>query len=247
MNLDAIFFDAGNTLIFINPRVVLPILGEHGAQASEERFWESEFHARLALARLVEEGATGTEDHIWREYFVRLLLGCGVPPGRLEEVSRRLREEHQNNHLWTWVDPATEPALAVLRSRGYRMAVISNADGRVEGLIRGAGLAPHFEFVLDSHVEGVEKPDPEIFLRACRRMGVEPGRSLYVGDLYPVDVVGARRAGLWTVLLDPLGRLDYPVDRIPNVAALPGYLARWEAGRGGGTARRGKLMEADDA
>lgn len=231
MDLDAIFFDAGNTLIFINPRVILPILREHGAEASEERFWESEFQARLALARLVEEGATGTEDHIWREYFVRLFVGCGVAADRLEEVSRRVRQEHQRNHLWTWVDPATGPALAVLRGRGYRMAVISNADGRVEGLIREAGLAPYFEFVLDSHVEGVEKPDPEIFLRACRRMGVEPERSLYVGDLYPVDVLGARRAGLHTVLLDPLGRLDYPVDRIPNVAALPDYLSGREAGR----------------
>jgi len=96
----------------------------------------------------------------------------------------------------------------------------------VEGLIRGAGLGEFFDFVLDSEVEGVEKPNPEIFLRACGRMGVDPGRSLYVGDLYPVDVVGARKAGLHAVLLDPLDRLSYPVDRIPNVAALPGYVER---------------------
>jgi putative hydrolase of the HAD superfamily len=149
-----------------------------------------------------------------------------VPADRLEAVADRIREVHRESHLWTWVDPATAPALAALSRAGYRMAVISNADGRVEGLIRDAGLSPFFEFVLDSEVEGVEKPDPEIFLRACRRMGVEPARSLYVGDLYPVDVLGARRAGLQAVLLDPSGRLDYPVDRIPDVAALPTYLAR---------------------
>jgi putative hydrolase of the HAD superfamily len=73
-------------------------------------------------------------------------------------------------------------------------------------------------------VEGVEKPDPEIFLRACRRMGVEPGAALYVGDLYPVDVLGARSAGMEALLLDPMGRLEYPVGKIPNVAALPRYL-----------------------
>jgi HAD superfamily hydrolase (TIGR01509 family) len=105
------------------------------------------------------------------------------------------------------------------------MAVISNADGRVEGLIRDAGLGEYFEFVLDSEVEGVEKPDPEIFLRACERMGVVPEESLYVGDLYPVDVLGAQNVGMRAVLLDPGGALDYPVDTIPSVEFLPDYLS----------------------
>jgi putative hydrolase of the HAD superfamily len=100
----------------------------------------------------------------------------------------------------------------------------------VEGLIEEAGIRDYFEFVMDSHLEGVEKPDPEIFLRGCRRMGVRPEECLYVGDLYPVDVLGARSAGMDAVLLDPMDRLDYPVDRIPDVQALPGYLARVSQG-----------------
>jgi FMN phosphatase YigB (HAD superfamily) len=46
-----------------------------------------------------------------------------------------------------------------------------------------------------------------------------------VGDLYPVDVIGARSAGLQAVLLDPWDTFDIDVDRIPSVAALPEYLA----------------------
>ncbi len=230
MDIDAIFFDAGNTLIFIDPEAILPIFSEHGGTASREDFWEVEFRAREGLVRRVQEGAAGTEAHIWNDYFGALFKGCGVLPEHLESVGERVREVHRKSHLWTWVDPATAPALATLRDRGYRLAVISNADGRVEGLLEKAGLRGLVEFVLDSQVEGVEKPDPEIFLRACRRMGVEPARSLYVGDLYPVDVLGARKAGLHAVLLDPLDRLDYPVDRIPNVAALPGYLERVSPG-----------------
>ncbi len=226
MEIDAVFFDAGNTLIFIDPSVVLPIFRDYGARPSQEAFWEAEFHAREGLARRVVEGATGTEAHIWQDYFGALFLGCGVPREHLQEVGDRIRDVHRESHLWTWVDPATAPALQTLKEAGYRLAVISNADGRVEGLIQGAGLGGFFEFVMDSAVEGVEKPDPEIFLRACGRMGVEPGRSLYVGDLYPVDVRGAREAGLHALLLDPMGRLDHPVDRIENVAALPGYLER---------------------
>lgn len=224
MPFDAILFDAGNTLIFINPAEVLPIFLDVGVEVEEEIFWEAEFRARAGLARIVEDGATGTEAHIWHAYFLALFRGCGVPEDRLTEVAERVREAHEESHLWTYVAPATAPALGTLKERGFRMGVISNADGRVEGLIRKAGLSGYFEFVMDSAMEGVEKPDPEIFLRACRRMGVEPGAALYVGDLYPVDVLGARSAGMEALLLDPMGRLEYPVGKIPNVAALPRYL-----------------------
>jgi putative hydrolase of the HAD superfamily len=94
----------------------------------------------------------------------------------------------------------------------------------MEGLIEGAGIRDRFEFVMDSEIEGVEKPDSEIFLRACDRLALPPGECLYVGDLYPVDVLGARRAGLRALLLDPFGELDYPVDMLPDVSALPDYM-----------------------
>jgi putative hydrolase of the HAD superfamily len=224
MVIKAIFFDAGNTLIFIDPGVVLPILRNHGAEVDSDRFRQAEFLARTRLSRRVEEGAWGTEDHVWKEYFANLFRASGVPEERLEQVGRRIREVHEESHLWTKMDPATGAALDQLGEAGYRMAVISNADGRVEGLIEQAGIRDRFEFVMDSEIEGVEKPDPEIFWRACSRLDVDPGESLYVGDLYPVDVVGARKAGLHAVLLDPFDQLDYPVDRLPDVAALPTYL-----------------------
>jgi putative hydrolase of the HAD superfamily len=110
-----------------------------------------------------------------------------------------------------------------------RTAVVSNADGRVEALLSTAGLRPHLEFVLDSHYEGVEKPDPEIFRRALARLGVPGERALYVGDIYAIDVVGARAAGLAPVLIDSVGaygevdcprieRLSDLLDRLPRRA-----------------------------
>jgi putative hydrolase of the HAD superfamily len=233
MPIRAIFFDAGNTLIFLDPEVVLPILRSFGATADEAGFREAEFEARTRLTRRVEDGAFGTENHIWQEYFQNLFLFSGVPETELEPLGQRIREVHREQHLWTHMDPSTPPALDRLRAGGYRLAVISNADGRVEGLIEGAGIRDRFEFVMDSELEGVEKPDPEIFLRACQRMGVQPADSLYVGDLYPVDVLGSRRAGLQALLLDPLDRLDYPVDRVPDVAAVPTYMERLSQRTGG--------------
>ncbi len=149
-----------------------------------------------------------------------------MPEERLPAVGERVKEVHDRSHLWTHVPEGISEALQRLGEAGYRLAVISNADGRVEGLLERAGLRGHFEFVLDSHVVGVEKPDPEIFRLGVERLGLEPRECLYVGDLYPVDVVGARRAGLRALLLDPFDRMDVPVDRIPAVTGLPGYLNR---------------------
>jgi putative hydrolase of the HAD superfamily len=112
---------------------------------------------------------------------------------------------HREKHLWASVKAGTSEALEALRAAGYRLAVISNSDGRaVEGLA-AAGLLAHFEAVIDSELVGCEKPDPRIFLTALERMGLSPAEALYVGDIYEVDVVGARRAGLDVILLDPLG------------------------------------------
>jgi putative hydrolase of the HAD superfamily len=224
MNLEAILFDAGNTLVFIDPKVVLPVFREHGSDVQESIFWEAEFEARTGLANRVEAGAKGTEPELWGRYFRDLFRRCGVPEDRLADLGARIGDLHRKRHLWSYVAGSTPAALQVLRSRGYRLAVISNADGRMREVIRSSGLYDLMEFVMDSEEENVEKPDPEIFLRACKRLGAPPEACLYVGDLYPVDVVGAQRAGLGAVLLDPLGRLDYPVDRIPDVASLPDYL-----------------------
>lgn len=223
-----VLLDAGNTLVFVDRGRLLELYRAHGIDSDEARFLEAEFEARSVLARRIEESdrPTGTEPHVWREYFMTLFQHSGVPPHLLDVVGREVVRVHREDHLWTWVEPGTEEALEALRESGYRLGVISNADGRVEALLASRGLRGHFEFVLDSDVVGVEKPDPRIFQAAVERLALPPEECLYVGDLYPVDVVGARNAGLQAVLLDPLDRLGrYPVDRIPSVLHLPGYLA----------------------
>lgn len=220
----SILFDAGNTLIFLDRTRLSRIYREEGVEWNETGYMEAEFQAREQLTRRVEDGNTGTEAHIWKEYFVTLFLGSGVPTDRLEAVGTRLREEHAAEHLWTQVTPGTHEALEELAKEGFRLGVISNADGRVEGVLEKVGLRSLVEFVVDSEVVGVEKPDPRIFHFGAERMGLPPADCLYVGDLYPVDVVGARRAGMSALLLDPSGRLDRPVERIPSVLELPAFL-----------------------
>jgi putative hydrolase of the HAD superfamily len=220
----AVLLDAGNTLVFPDRRRIFGIYGEVGVPGDERRFHRAELFARHQLATRVEEGAAGTEPHLWREFFLTLFRRSGVPEAALERVGERVVEEHRQAHLWTRVEPGTVEALDLLLHRGYRLGVISNADGRMEAALEAAGLRGRFEFVLDSERVGAEKPDPAIFQEGLRRLDLSPPDVLYVGDLYPVDVVGARRAGLQALLLDPSGALAHPVDRIPSVRELPAHL-----------------------
>jgi putative hydrolase of the HAD superfamily len=83
-------------------------------------------------------------------------------------------------------------------------------------------LSPHFELMLDSQLEGVHKPNPEIFRRALARMGVAPEVALYAGDIPEVDVLGARGAGMAGVLIDAGGHYEGQGEwpRMPSVPAL---------------------------
>jgi len=87
-----------------------------------------------------------------------------------------------------------------------------------------AGYRGAFEAVIDSHVVGVEKPDPAIFAIALEQIGSRPERAIFVGDVPAVDVAGARAAGIAPVLLD---RHDsFPDVDAPRIAALEELLPR---------------------
>lgn len=225
LRITGVLLDAGNTLVFMDRKRVRDLLGDVGVVATPDRIEQAEAAARLVLYRQVADGGTGTEPEVWREYFRVLFRESGVPEDLVHRAGERIVELHAQAHLWTGVEEGTGEALELLRARGFRLAVISNADGRIEEALVRAGIRHHFEFVMDSHVVRMEKPHPGIFLAACERLGLTPPECLYVGDLFPVDVVGARSAGLHAVLLDPMGRLDHPVDRIRSVTELPAYLA----------------------
>jgi putative hydrolase of the HAD superfamily len=229
----AVVFDAGNTLIFADRARIFEIYRDFGVEADEARFVSAELLARTELAARVESGATGTEAHIWKDYFLTLFRESGVPDNALAGVGARIQASHAASHLWTHVEPGTREALETLRDAGYRLAVISNADGRVEAVLRQVGLRDPFEFVVDSALVGYEKPDPRIFEEGLRRLGLQGSETAYVGDLFPVDVVGARRVGMQALLLDPAGTLDLPVHRIRSVGELPRWL---ESRRGENTA-----------
>jgi len=215
-----VFFDAGNTLVYVNMELVAAALARRGARAAPEELWRSEHRVRFEIddPELVRRTTDGSR---WALYFERIFAGCGITRRALVDGAiAELRERHEADNIWETVPPEVPMVLDQLRRR-HRLAVISNSNGTVREKLRRVGLLPYFELVVDSHEEGIEKPDPRIFRRAMERTGARPERSLYVGDFYHIDVAGARAAGMRALLLDPAGlHGDKPVRRIASLGGL---------------------------
>lgn len=206
----SVFFDAGNTLLRMNYPVIAAELARHGVTAAPGEVQRAEWRARVRLDAEVFAPlppGVSTESRSSAGRYVRYLLEeLGVrDEGIVGAVLEWRRGYNLPVGLWNTPEPRAAPALRLARERGLRAAVISNSNGSVRSILESLGLARHLEFVLDSFEVGVEKPDPRIFGLALERAGVRPAEAVYVGDLYSVDVRGARGAGMGAVLLDPGG------------------------------------------
>jgi len=138
-------------------------------------------------------------------------------------VRNALVENTQDSANWDQILPGTREALERIR-QAHAIAVISNADGRIDAVLRRCGIADCFESITDSGIVGHEKPHQAIFEAALQAMKAPAGESLYVGDVYSVDYVGARNAGMEAVLFDVAGA--YRETGHPRVETL-GELETW--------------------
>ena len=229
--LEAMFLDAGNTLVCMDYALFAERLAAVGIVADPAALERGEAAARPLAARAI--GASGSTEApaTFASLMRGMLAGAERHEGRaLSDAARErgvealvaLRAERgASQRIWSRVPPEVPRVLASLRERGLRLVVVSNSDGTVEASIRDAGLGDFFCAVIDSHVVGCEKPDPGIFHRALEASGSRPERTLHIGDIYPADVLGARAAGLHAVLLDPYDDwLDADCDRIHDLGAL---------------------------
>jgi putative hydrolase of the HAD superfamily len=215
-SIRAILFDAGGTLIHVDGERFCEAAGIIGADAS---FAAAENAAVAAVARWARSNPASTDAERLPLFLDTLLAGLGVPPEARASAARRVIAEHRKSNLWSRAYGDAPSALSSLTARGYRLGVISNADGRVRGLLDQAGLSPFFELILDSAEVGLEKPHPRIFLTATERLRLAPQACAYIGDIYEIDFLGARRAGLEAILIGP-GIAPEGVTRVRNLTEL---------------------------
>lgn len=143
-------------------------------------------------------------DEFW-EHFNRFLLeGMGIE-GDLEQMARELGDRFDRVELAYHCPSAGCRTLTELRARGYGLGLITNRENvpRFYELLAEMQLGGYFGLTLASGEVGISKPNPGIFHAAMERLGAVAAETIYVGDNYWADAVGARRAGITPVLLDP--------------------------------------------
>ena len=206
LNVDAILFDLGGTVLEIRHDAIDDILARHGFTAAPGWRDRGEREGRRTMEDALRKGAP--PDAVWRAFFDGMMSATGAPPDVVRKAFADVSDYHRAEHLWNRPIPGMANAVEELRARGYRVAVISNSDGRANALLARLDLRDRFEFIVDSHDVGVEKPSARIFHIACERLGLAPERCAYVGDVMSYDVEGARGAGLVPVLFDAYGSYD---------------------------------------
>ena len=228
MPLQTVFLDAGGVLVYPNwVRVSEALLGR-GVAVEPSALASAEPRAKRRLDASPANRATNDAGRGWL-YFNLILGEAGVPLSDATDAALEdLRAYHTTRNLWELVPDHVPAVLDALADRGLKLVVVSNANGTLREHLTRLNLSRHFACVLDSCDEGVEKPDPRIFEIALDRSDSRPETTIHVGDLYEVDVVGARAAGIRAVLLDE-GAL-YPDADCPRVTALSELVEQIDAG-----------------
>jgi len=216
-----IFFDVGNTLLFPNRERIHAPLGERGFAPDPAHLRDLERRIKNEFDSLMI--SDGNHDHgFWRMFYTQLFAEIGLKEDSLRD---RLVSSIRDSGNWDQIRPGTRDQLQQIGSQ-YRIGVISNADGRIEDVLRRCKIADCFLCITDSGLVGYEKPHPEIFRQALETMKAKPEESLYVGDVYSVDYLGATGAGMQAVLMDvPGAYTGRGVERVESLAELQSILA----------------------
>jgi putative hydrolase of the HAD superfamily len=218
VGIETLFLDAGGVLVVPNWARVAETLGRHGVAVSSAALAGAEPRAKRELDEASGRGTPAARPNGW-VYFDLVLQQAGVPhSAAVDAAYADLREYDSRRNLWEHVPAGVAPALERLRALGLKLVVVSNTNGTLRALLERVGLAARVDLVVDSFEEGVEKPDPRLFRIALERAGACAEITVHVGDLYHVDVVGARAAGLRAVLLD--GDNLAPACDCPRVVSL---------------------------
>jgi len=187
------------------PAIVRHLAGR-GHTVPEEAVEEAELRARVRLDADLALGVSTEGRPAQDRYTAYLLEGLGLTaPEEIEAAVSFKRSYNPPAGLFDCAIPGARDAIRGVKAAGLVAGVVSNSNGSVRALLDGAGLGAELDFVIDSALVGVEKPDPRIFRLGLERAGVAAHEAVYVGDLYSIDVLGSRAAGLGSILLDPGG------------------------------------------
>jgi len=204
-----VLFDFDGTLVFHEPDS-FDIIGDFCADIGQPLSAEAEWRGRRMRHEyfvdpiIREQWRNLSADEFWLHFNRYLLEAIGIE-GDLDRLAAEVTDRFALTELTYECPPVGRKTLTTLRKRGYRLGLITNRSDveHFYELLAEVGIGPLFDLTLASGEVGVRKPDPAIFAVALERLGTTAQESIYVGDNYWADVIGAQNAGVTPVLLDP--------------------------------------------
>lgn len=173
--------------------------------------WEHYYFANSPEIQADNKKFNGEGKDFWFNFAHRRLVALGCPPFLVEELGARVSAYMQEAYTsQVWMPEETHTVLSGLREGGFTLGVVSNRDNPYHEQIDEMGIGDYFHFSLAAGEVNSWKPEPGIFFAALERADASAQQTLYIGDNYFADVVGARRAGLQPVLYDPKGLFHEP-------------------------------------
>jgi len=230
--IKAVFFDFYNTLATHHPpreEAWVNACREMGIEIkakalfdslpAADMYWRNE-DSRSPIDKRPLEGKI----NFYAEYATMILQGAGIEISR--DTALQLLAKIQQ-HKWEFkVYDDTLSILKELKKRGLTIGLVSNVVKDMESTYIELGIQPYLDFKVTSSEVGSDKPHPEIFMAALDKANVKPEESIFIGDQYHMDIVGARGVGIKAVLID---RNDYSPEitdcpRIHSLAEITQYI-----------------------
>ena len=174
-------------------------------RCNPERHIILEFHLSLPRDR-VERVVCGTKFRSMPSYVDILIRDLKLP--KTQESKRKLNRIFDKELCKEKMKPGIVPLLRWARKSGYKLGVISNIPNPRYDVLGQHRLRKLFDAIIFSYELGRTKPDPLLFRKALEKLGVKPSEAVMVGNTIRTDMVGARRMGIKSVLLDP--RREHP-------------------------------------
>jgi HAD superfamily hydrolase (TIGR01549 family) len=208
MRYKTVLLDAGGVLVTPNWQRASEALARHDVTVAAATLAAAEPFVKQQLDVAPTVRSTNDQQRGFL-YFDMILARAGIDASSATDAALgELKAFNDREGLWDVVAPDAVSTLQRLRGASCRLVVVSNSNGTVRGMFRRVGLDPWIDLVVDSREEGVEKPDRRLFEIAIERTGGSRRSAIHLGDIYQIDVVGARSAGIPAVLLDAAGLYD---------------------------------------
>ena len=236
-----ILFDAGFTLIHPNPSmagIVERVCGHEGvrAPAAEVRAHLPAAEHMFYTGQHIARGTWGDNAAInaaWLDYF-HALIAPFIPadqPALIARCEREVLAEFDRHTAWQIFEDVL-PTLHALKGR-YALGIISDWSIALGEILRDLHLSGFFDVLVVSATTRRAKPDPFLFDLALQRADAIGAYTLYIGDSYVQDILGARAVGIHPLLIDRRRRLDPMQIDCPIITQLTDLLALLDLGDDG--------------